>query len=120
MTGRITGLTADNSGHVYVAGANGGVWRSSTGGGNWTPIADGLPSLSSGDLQLDASGALWYATGEANTGGTSYVGSGVYRLASPTTGQFTPADTFVFAIGASLSGRIDGGTRDSFAVIPAG
>ena len=92
VTGRITGLTADNSGHVYVAGANGGVWRSSTGGGNWTPIADGLPSLSAGDLQLDASGALWFATGEANTGGTSYVGSGVYRLANPTSGQFTQAD----------------------------
>ena len=36
--------------------------------------------------------SLWYATGEANTGGTSYVGSGVYRLASPTTGQFSPSD----------------------------
>ena len=30
-------------------------------------------------------GALWYGTGEANTGGTSYVGSGVYRLANPAT-----------------------------------
>ena len=83
MTGRITGLAADSAGHVYAAGANGGVWRSSTGGGNWTPIADGIASLSSGALELDASGALWYATGEANTGGTSYVGNGVYRLANP-------------------------------------
>jgi len=92
VTGRITGLAADASGHVYAAGANGGVWRSSTGGGNWTPIADALPSLSSGDLQLAPDGSLWYATGEANTGGTSYVGSGVYRLANPTTGTFSAAD----------------------------
>jgi hypothetical protein len=92
VTGRIVGLAADNAGNVYAAGANGGVWRSTTNGGNWTPIADGLPSLSSGDLQLDATGALWYATGEANTGGTSYAGSGVYRLASPTTGTFTVAN----------------------------
>ena len=91
VTGRVTGLTADNAGNVYAGGANGGVWRSTTGGGNWTPIADKLPSLSTGDLQLDASGALWYATGEANTGGTTYAGSGVYRLASPTTGEFTVA-----------------------------
>ena len=91
VTGRITGMAADNSGAVYAAGANGGVWRSLTGGGNWTAIADGLPSLSSGDLQLDKTGALWYATGEANTGGTTYAGSGVYRLANPKTGQFTPA-----------------------------
>lgn len=88
-TGRVTGLAADRSGHVYAAGANGGVWRSSTGGGKWTPIADALPSLSSGDLQLDTAGRLWYATGEANTGATSYVGSGVYMLSSPTSGTFT-------------------------------
>ncbi len=92
VTGRITGLTADGSGHVYAAGADGGVWRSSTGGGNWTPIADTLPSLSSGDLQLDPSdGSLWYATGEANTGGTTYVGTGVYRITNPATGAFTPS-----------------------------
>ena len=53
------------------------------------PIADNLPSLSSGDLQIDPTGALWYGTGEANTGGTSYVGSGVYRLANPASGTFS-------------------------------
>src|SRR5690349_856028 len=67
VTGRITGLAADNSNHVYAAGANGGVWRSSGGGGNWTPLSDSLPSLSGGDLQLAGDGSLWYATGEANT-----------------------------------------------------
>src|SRR5919199_3469490 len=85
VTGRITGLAADGSGYVYAAGADGGVWRSSTGGGNWTPIADALPSLSSGDLEIAPDGSLWYATGEANTGGTSYVGTGVYRLPHPAT-----------------------------------
>src|SRR5919199_837014 len=91
VTGRVTAL-AVGGGAVYAAGANGGVWRSTTGAGNWTPIADGLPSLSSGDLEVDSSGALWYATGEANTGGTSYVGSGVYRLGSPKTGTFSAGD----------------------------
>jgi hypothetical protein len=90
VTGRITGLAADNAGYVYAAGADGGVWRSSTGGGNWTPIGDSLPSLSSGTLVL-AGSELWYGTGEANTGGTAYVGSGVYRLANPKTGSFTTA-----------------------------
>jgi hypothetical protein len=91
VTGRITGLAADNDGYVYAASADGGVWRSSTGGGHWTPIADQLPSLSSGDLVLADDGSLWYATGEANTSATSFVGSGVYRLANPRTGEFTPA-----------------------------
>jgi photosystem II stability/assembly factor-like uncharacterized protein len=92
VTGRITGLAADDQGHVYAGAANGGVWRSSTGGGNWTPMADGIPSLSTGDLELGPDGALWYATGEANTGGTSYVGDGVYRLTNPQSGTFTPAN----------------------------
>jgi sugar lactone lactonase YvrE len=92
VTGRITGIAADSSGHVYAGGANGGVWRSSTGGGHWTPIADALPSLSTGDLELAADGSLWYATGEANTGGTSYAGTGVYRLANPATGTFSASD----------------------------
>ena len=69
-----------------------------TGGGHWTPIADKLPSLSSGWLVLAGDGSLWYATGEANTGGTSYVGSGVYRLANPRTG----------AVLAGRPGRRDG------------
>jgi sugar lactone lactonase YvrE len=92
VTGRVTGLAADNSDHVYAAGADGGVWRSTQGGGKWTPIADSLPSLSSGDLELAPDGSLWYATGEANTGGTSYAGTGVYRLANPVTGTFSPSD----------------------------
>src|SRR5215212_9332900 len=64
VTGRITGLAADDSGHVYAASAVGGVWRSTQGGGNWSPIADSLPTLSSGDLELNDDGSLWYATGE--------------------------------------------------------
>jgi hypothetical protein len=92
VSGRITGIAADNANDVYAASADGGVWRSTTGGGNWQPISDQLPSISSGDLTLAKDGSLWYATGEANTGGTAYAGAGVYRLANPKTGEFTPAD----------------------------
>lgn len=96
VAGRITGLAVDTiHGMLYAAGADGGVFRGEAGPGptTWTPIADSLPTLSSGDLLYDAAtDALWYATGEANTGGTSYVGSGVYRLTSPATGSFTQAD----------------------------
>ena len=92
VTGRVTGLAADNADHVYAAGADGGVWRSSQGGGAWTSIADTLPSLSGGDLQLAGDGSLWFATGESNTGATSFVGAGVYRLGTPTTSSFAPTD----------------------------
>ncbi|MFC4108992.1 glycosyl hydrolase [Micromonospora zhanjiangensis] len=92
VTGRITGLAADNAGYVYGGSANGGVFRSRTGGGNWQPISERLPASSTGDLRLDGKGRLWYATGEANTSATSFVGVGVYVLADPRHGQFTPAD----------------------------
>ncbi|MDQ1653027.1 MAG: hypothetical protein QOI35_2227 [Cryptosporangiaceae bacterium] len=91
VTGRVTGIAADKGGYVYAGGADGGVFRSATGGGHWTPIADKLPTLSTGDLQLDPKGRLWYATGEANTGATSFVGTGVYVLADPRHGQFQPS-----------------------------
>src|SRR5207247_9739932 len=88
VAGRITGLAA-GGGYVYAGGADGGVFRSADGGGTWTPLTDGLPTLSIGDLRLAPDGALWLATGEANTGATSYVGSGVYRLAKPRSGAFS-------------------------------
>src|SRR6185312_14926059 len=71
---------------------NGGVWRSSRGGGHWQPISEKLPSPSTGDLRLDPRGRLWYATGEANTSATSFVGTGVYVLARPHSGTFSPGD----------------------------
>jgi photosystem II stability/assembly factor-like uncharacterized protein len=101
VTGRVTAIAADANGDVYAGGANGGVWRSTTGGGNWTPIADALPTLSSGDLEIDPqTGWLWYATGEANTGSDTYVGDGVFVLKNPTTGTF------------AMSGRVGGSELD--------
>src|SRR5947209_16630028 len=84
VTGRITGLAADAAGDIWAAGANGGVWRRTAGSNHWVAIDNGLLSLSSGDLEY-SNGTLWYATGEANTGGTSYVGAGVYVLTNPAT-----------------------------------
>ncbi|RPF34449.1 glycosyl hydrolase [Streptomyces sp. TLI_185] len=92
VTGRVTGLAADRHGYVYAGSANGGVFRSRSGGGHWTNISDGLPALSTGDLQLDGRGRLWYATGEANTSATSFLGTGVYVLADPRKGTFSPSD----------------------------
>ncbi|MFE9093084.1 glycosyl hydrolase [Streptomyces sp. NPDC007264] len=92
VTGRVTGLAADDHGYVYAGAANGGVFRSRTGGGHWTNISDGLPALSTGDLQLDPRGRLWYATGEANTSATAFLGTGVYVLDDPRHGRFAERD----------------------------
>lgn len=91
VSGRIVGI-AIGAGTIYIGGANGGVFRSSDDGQSFAPLTDGLPSLSVGDLRLAPDGALWLATGEANTGATAFLGSGVYRLASPSATTFALTD----------------------------
>ena len=77
--GRVTSLVA--VGHAWLAGtADGGIWRSTDQGQNWTPVFDAEPSLSIGALAVDpADGSVWVGTGEANTSQDSYAGAGVYR-----------------------------------------
>jgi hypothetical protein len=93
VAGRVTGLAAGN-GYLFAAGANGGVFRKRVGASTWEPISDRILSLSTGDMTYDASrDVLWYATGEANTGATSYTGAGVYRLRHASRAHgFTDAD----------------------------
>src|SRR4051812_43662282 len=90
VSGRIVGI-AVGGGSIYIGGANGGVFRSSDDGRTFAPLTDGLPSLSVGDLRLAADGALWLSTGEANTGATAFLGSGVYRLPEAGGGTVPPA-----------------------------
>lgn len=91
VTGRIQALAVDNS-CVFAGAAGGGVSRSCDGGTNWTPISDALPTQSTGYLIIAPDGALWLATGDATTGSTTYVGTGVYRLTNPDSSTFTPAN----------------------------
>ncbi|MGW0996859.1 glycosyl hydrolase [Streptomyces sp. NPDC002523] len=90
VTGRMAAIAADDDGYVYAGSAGGGVWRSHTGGGRWQPISDRLPAQSTGALAVDGSGRLWLGTGEATTNADAYLGSGVYVLADPHQGTFSP------------------------------
>jgi len=74
---------------VFAGGAAGGVKRSCDNGTAWAPIADALPTQSIGGLTVAPDGALWVATGDGSTGSSTYVGAGVYRLASPDSGTLT-------------------------------
>lgn len=78
VSGRAPATAVDpGSGAVFVAGAVGGVMKSADGTGGWVPWSDGIPASASGDLEV-IDGTLWYATGDAATGSTTYVGNGVY------------------------------------------
>jgi hypothetical protein len=79
VSGRVTALAAAPDGAWFLGAADGGVWRSWNQGKTWTPVFDGMPTLSIGAIAIDpVNGSLWVGTGEANQSADSYAGTGVY------------------------------------------
>ena len=66
---------------IWMGAADGGVWKSSNGGVEWSPVFDFAPSLSIGALAVDPNdpNTVYVGTGEANASGDSYPGNGIYR-----------------------------------------
>jgi photosystem II stability/assembly factor-like uncharacterized protein len=84
---------------VYVGTAQGGIYRTSDGGVNWTPIFDSAMSLAVGALALAPSDPeiLYVGTGEPNGSADSFFGVGLYRInnASTTANLTGPIDPLV-------------------------
>src|SRR5205807_5223968 len=83
-SGRVTAIAIDptNSQKVYLGTAQGGVWRSTDGGTNWTSIFDSAQSLAIGALAVAPSSpsTLYVGTGEFNSCGDCFFGAGLYRI----------------------------------------
>ena len=80
--GRVTALDALPGGvTAYLASANGGVFKSTNSGVNWTPISDDMPFFSIGALVIDPNDPelVYVGTGEANSSVDSYDGNGLWR-----------------------------------------
>ncbi len=84
--GRITALAVnpDDNNVIYAGAALGGIFKSVDGGDTWDPISDDVPSLSVGDIAMDPANPdiLYFGTGEANSSGDSYSGTGIYKTAT--------------------------------------
>jgi photosystem II stability/assembly factor-like uncharacterized protein/uncharacterized small protein (DUF1192 family) len=65
----------------YVAAGSGGVWKTEDAGTTFTPVFDGQPSYSIGEITLDPSRPeiVWVGTGENVSGRHVGWGDGVYR-----------------------------------------
>ena len=65
----------------YVGAASGGIWKTTDGGTNWTPIFDGQPVHSMGSIAVARSNSniVWAGTGEAHIRSHISVGQGVYK-----------------------------------------
>ena len=96
-----------NASIVYVGAAQGGLYRSTDGGTNWTPLMDGALSLAIGAIAIAPSqpDTIYVGTGETGFCGDCFFGVGVYRIDNASTaapvisGPFndlaiTDADTF--------------------------
>jgi hypothetical protein len=85
VNGRVSAIAVHptNPDIVFVASANGGVFRSLTGGQTWTPVFDNAESLAIGALAFAPSdpNILYVGTGESTQCGSGcYAGVGVYRI----------------------------------------
>ena len=65
----------------YVAGRNGGLWKTTNNGTTFKPLFDDMDVFSIGDVTLAPSdpNIVWVGTGEHATARSSYWGDGVYK-----------------------------------------
>jgi len=128
--GRVTALAVAPGGStLYLGAANGGVFKSTNSGVNWTPVFDSWAVYSIGALAMQPGdpNTVYAGTGEANASVDSYDGAGLFRTTDGgTTWQFLgleatrriariaidPANTnriFVAAMGPQFSATPDRG-----------
>ena len=81
VSGRVSAIAVDprSNNTVYLGGAQGGVWKTTDGGANWTALTDTQASLATGSITLDPSNPdiVYVGTGEENFSGDSYYGAGI-------------------------------------------
>src|SRR5260370_880997 len=87
--GRVNVIAMDprNNDVIYIGAAEGGVWKTTDGGVNWTPLTDDQASLANGAIALDPNhpDTVYVGTGEENFAQDSYYGAGI--LKSPDGGK---------------------------------
>jgi photosystem II stability/assembly factor-like uncharacterized protein len=89
VSGRVTAIAIDptNENIVYVAAAQGGVYRTLDGGTTWTALMDQAQSLSIGAITIDPlnHNTVFVGTGEGNFAIDSFFGVGLYVIRNAST-----------------------------------
>ena len=111
VSGRVTAIALDpgyngtTNKTLYVGGAQGGVWKTTDNGANWTPIMDDQPTMAIGAIAIDPTNpsVIYVGTGEANFSGDSYYGAGILKTTNggvtwtQIKGPVSPNDPTIFA-----------------------
>ena len=83
MSGRVTTIDVVNNSpdNIYVGTASGGVWKSNSGGIDWTPIFNDQVTASIGALAIQQSNpdVIWVGTGEGNPRNSLNGGYGIFK-----------------------------------------
>ncbi len=101
--GRVTGVAIHptNPDIVYFTAADGGVWKSVNRGADFVPVADDLPTMAMGSIDIDPSNPdiIYVGTGEANGSADSYPGVGVVKSTNAGATWFLTGGSFAANIG---------------------
>ncbi|GAB4327844.1 MAG: exo-alpha-sialidase [Candidatus Zixiibacteriota bacterium] len=83
IPGRITDIEVHPSdpNTIYAGSAAGGVFKTTNLGASWTAIFDDVGTQSIGDIAIHPNdpNTIYVGTGESNTAGDSYEGTGIYK-----------------------------------------
>lgn len=83
MSGRVTAIDVvrNNPAIIYVGTASGGLWKTTSGGIDWTPIFDTMAVISIGAVKVDPNipDIVWVGTGEGNPRNSQNSGNGIYK-----------------------------------------
>ncbi len=135
VSGRVTALVVDpcdaTGNTVFLGGAQGGLWKTTNGGVNWTPLTDSAPSLAVGSLAVppsptcvgtpSTSNTVYVGTGEENFSIDSYYGAGVLKCTTADGNSYTctPDNTLgAFNANAPLTSDSGGPYIGSLAIDP--
>ena len=89
VSGRVTAIAVDptDPNLVYVGTAQGGLYKSTTGGTSWTQLMNSAMSMAIGAIAIAPSqpGTVYVGTGEPNLSLDSFFGVGLYRITNANT-----------------------------------
>ena len=82
-SGPISSIAIDpgNTDVIYIGAASGGLWKTTNGGGSWTPLTDTQCSTAIGSIAIDPLNTqnIYAGTGEQHFSADSYYGCGVLK-----------------------------------------
>ncbi|MGI9159483.1 MAG: VPS10 domain-containing protein, partial [Saprospiraceae bacterium] len=85
VAGRLNSLAMhpQNENYVLAGFSGGGIFKTTDGGANWTPVFDEQPELSIGDITFDPNNPniVYAGTGDPNVPSNVFNGNGIYKSA---------------------------------------